>query len=249
MSGISKDLAVQFLEKMGYKIVPIWRHEHYAQSEYLRKLFTYLKIDCVFDVGANDGQYGQFLRHEVGFNGTIISFEPIPSSIEKLRKLSESDSQWIIKPYALGKTRSKAEFNIMKESQFSSFLEPSHDSVKMFMDNNQVSEKIEVDVLTLAEIMPDLVKEYGITSPYLKLDTQGFDLEVARGAGSLLSNFRALQSEASVKQIYKGMPSYSESIQTYNDMGFDLSGIFPNNPGHFPLLIEFDLHMINRDYI
>ncbi len=249
MSGITKDLAIQILEKLGYKIHPSWRHERYAQSEYLSKLFNYLEIDCVFDVGANDGQFCQFLRHEVGYKGPVISFEPIPANVEKLKAAAKSDGQWIIKPFALGKTKGKVQFNVMKESQFSSFLEPDHESVKMFMDNNQISEKIEVEVMTLAEIMPDILKELHISSPYLKLDTQGFDLEVAYGAGGMLSSFKALQSEASVKPIYKNMPSYSESIATYIKMGFELSGIYPNNPSHFPQMIEFDLHMINRNCI
>lgn len=249
MPSIIKSKVNRLLHDLGYTIIPNWRHERYAQSEYLAKLFDHLEIDCVFDVGANDGQYGQFLRHEVRFTGTIISFEPIPTSIENLRKVAASDGHWIVKPYALGRTAGKAQFNVMAGSQFSSFLEPSHESVQAFHENNLVTEKIEVSVLTLSDVVPKILEELGVSSPYLKLDTQGFDLEVARGAGDQLSRFRALQSEASVKPIYKNMPSHSESMTAYNQMGFELSGIFPNNPGHFPVMIEFDLHMINRDYI
>ncbi len=250
MANKLKLFAESLLNDMGYKIFPNWRYEHYAQSEYLLKLFAYLEIDCVFDVGANDGQFGQFLRQEVGFDGTIISFEPLPASVEKLRKLSESDRRWIIKPFALGRSRGTAQFNVMSGSQFSSFLEPSHDSVKLFKQDNLVIEKIDVEIMTLADVVPQLCEELGISALYLKLDTQGSDLEVAYGAGNQLSRwFRALQSEASVKAIYKDMPNYSESMAAYKQMGFELSSIFPNNPGHFPVMIEFDLHMINRDYI
>lgn len=249
MINYLKQNANQFLDSIGYKIVPNWRHERYAQSEYLAKLFSHLEIDCVFDVGANDGQFGKFLRNEVGFKGTIVSFEPIPASIEKLKKNADSDSRWVIKPFALGKTAGIAQFNVMSGSQFSSFLEPSHESVQMFHENNRVIEKIEVEIQTLAGVTSNILEELGVSAPYLKLDTQGFDLEIARGAKNELSKFRALQSEASVKPIYKDMPCYSDSMAAFSELGFDLSGIFPNNPGHFPIMIEFDLHMINRKYI
>jgi len=82
--------------------------------------------------------------------------------------------------------------------------------------------------------------------PYLKLDTQGFDLNVARGAGSEIRHFQALQMEASVTPIYDKMPDFTESIREFRHMGFELSAIFANNPEHFPRMIEFDCHMINR---
>jgi hypothetical protein len=52
----------------------------------IAKLFQALKIDCVFDVGANEGQYARMLRSEVGYTGPIVSFEPVPAAAERLRR-------------------------------------------------------------------------------------------------------------------------------------------------------------------
>ena len=38
----------------------------------LKKFFDYFKVDLVFDVGANVGQYATMLRTKVGFQGKII---------------------------------------------------------------------------------------------------------------------------------------------------------------------------------
>ena len=53
-----------------------------AMANRLRDLFDRLGIKRVIDVGANEGQYGDFLRTEVGFKGLIKSFEPVPEFAE-----------------------------------------------------------------------------------------------------------------------------------------------------------------------
>jgi len=59
------------------------------------------------------------------------------------------------------------------------------------------------------------------------MDTQGYDLEVFRGASSIMKNLVALQSEVSQKPIYQGMPRWTESINEYEQSGFRLAGLFP----------------------
>ena len=48
------------------------------EQEHLRRLLRYLRVDCVYDVGANAGQYAGMLRDKADYKGRIISFEPIP---------------------------------------------------------------------------------------------------------------------------------------------------------------------------
>ena len=225
--------------------MPDWKFEHYAQSEFLRRLFTYLSIDCVFDVGANAGQFGMFLRNQVDYNGLIISFEPNPSCLSELRRKASLDGKWIVNAYALGSDVGTAQFNLMAADQFSSFLEPSHRAPARFTRATSITTTIEVQVRRLHDVVGEFFAKHDVAHPYLKLDTQGFDLEVARGAGDALARFSALQTEASATPIYERSPNFAESIAFLSGAGFELSAIFPNNPGHFPRMIEFDCHMIN----
>jgi hypothetical protein len=62
---------------------------------------------------------------------------------------------------------------------------------------------------------------------FLKLDTQGWDLEVMKGATQVLPLVHLIQSELSFKSIYSGQPSYVESLQYFRDLGFEVAGLFP----------------------
>ena len=71
-------------------------------------------------------------------------------------------------------------------------------------------------------------------------------LEVLEGARQSLPGILALQSEASVIGIYKGMPGYMETIRYLGDSGFDITGFYPVSRDRSLRLIEFDCVMINR---
>ena len=78
------------------KVGPVW-----GERQFLRRLLKGLKVDCVFDVGANEGQYASELRL-IGYRGTIVSFEPSPRSFERLSEVSEKDPDWHVFDFALG---------------------------------------------------------------------------------------------------------------------------------------------------
>lgn len=165
-----------------------------------------------------------------------------------MKKRASRDTGWSIEDCALGAAPGQLEFNVMADTQFSSFLTPRHDKTEIFQSMNEVRERLSVEVKTLETIIPDIIGRYDVKNLYLKLDTQGYDLEVLKGAGTNLDKILALQSEASVTSVYHNMPHYNEVIQYIEKRGFLLSGIYPNNSGHFPALIEFDCYMISRKY-
>ena len=90
---------------LGYEVIPEWRLGDFSLSQHLCQLFRALSIDCVFHVGANQGQYRDFLRFHVGYPDTIISFEPQQQCFEKLSERAKTDDLWFIYNYALGNRR------------------------------------------------------------------------------------------------------------------------------------------------
>lgn len=221
----------------------IWEQWH------LRKVFARYNIDCVFDVGANYGQYARMLRQAVGFKGLICSFEPNPTAAEALRKESRNNQNWIVEEVALSRSDGIQQFNIMSGSQFSSLSQPRHDKVSLFRDMNKIAQSVNVRTETLATAYHRLRNAHGFERPFLKLDTQGFDVQIVTHGKSVLSNFIGLQSELAIKKLYKDSVDFREALQVYEQCGFELSAFVPNNVGHFPLLVETDCIMIRKDML
>jgi FkbM family methyltransferase len=216
---------------------------------HLRELLNRLEIDCVLDVGANAGQYRDFLRDKVLYDGPIVSFEPVSRHVEVLRKRSRGDRNWHIEGYALGSSDGQMPINVMVSDQFSSFLEPDHARVKDYAKLNVACHTEAVTVRTLDVVLPVLQERIGFDRPYLKIDTQGFDIEVLRGALNSLPIVKALQTEASVISIYKGMPQYMDTIRYLDELGFDITGLYPVSRDSALRLVEFDCVMINRSAV
>ena len=204
-------------------------------------------MDCVFDVGANRGQYARMLRTKVGYDGQIISFEPIPELVEELRQISASDSRWHIEGVALGREAGAAAFHIMADSEFSSLLRPRRDQPAIFGEMNKISRSIEVNLSTLAAEFRRYQEELGFKRPFLKMDTQGADLAVVEGAGDTLKHFVGVQTELAIRQLYDDGPGMASALRALAVLGFEPSAFVPNNEGHFPMLIELDCILFRRD--
>jgi FkbM family methyltransferase len=214
------------------------------EQDLLETILRRFAIDCVFDVGANEGQYAQMLRR-VGYRGNIISFEPIPKLAAQLRRAAARESNWFVEELALDEHVRDVNFNVMLNDKFSSLAAPSQAATDLFADANVVSETIAVKTARLEDVMARYASKLSFSRPFLKMDTQGNDLAVARGAGSSLKRFVALQSELSIKPLYDRQASYRESIDFYEAEGFVLTGFVPNNAGHFPEMVEIDCIMYN----
>jgi hypothetical protein len=88
----------------------------------------------------------------------------------------------------------------------------------------------------------------GIVTPrvFLKTDTQGFDLQVLRGASECLDRIIGIIAELSVIPIYKESPPFEEAIRCYRDAGFDLVDLSVVNRTIDGRVLEYDGLFIRR---
>jgi FkbM family methyltransferase len=220
------------------------------EIDHLKRFLPWLQADCVFDVGANLGQYATMLRTRAAWRGRIISFEPIPEAAARLRELARGDPLWQVEEVALAAATGSQVFNIMNNSEFSSLSAPRHDDVRGFEQGNRVTQQVTVRTEALTEAFARLQRQHGFARPFLKLDTQGMDLHIARAAGrDGLAPFVGLQSELAVRQIYADSVDFRDALREYEQMGFELSAVVPSNAGHFPRLVEFDCILGRADLL
>jgi FkbM family methyltransferase len=217
------------------------------EAAHLRRLLDRYQVDCVFDVGANVGQYGRMLRDKVGYDGLLISFEPHPQAVAALRKTARRYDNWLVEDVAIGATDGVAEFHVMRDSQFSSLSTPRHDEGALLKWKNTVKAEVEVVTENLATTLKRLHAAHGFARPFLKLDTQGFDVQIVTSAPDAVRRFVGLQSELAVRKLYADSVDFREAITAYEDCGFQLSALVPNNEGHFPWLVETDCIMVRND--
>jgi FkbM family methyltransferase len=218
-------LVQKVLKSAGLELVPHPPNEWVACRNILRNVLNKLNINCVIDVGANRGGYGSMLR-DIGYSGHIFSFEPVLANFEALSTRAAQRGPWKCFHYALGARNEQAEINVTDEDVFSSFLKPREDSRERF-PRNRVTRSETVQVKRLDSVLAECIA--GVASPriYLKMDTQGFDLEVFDGAAGVLPSVLALQSEVSFRPIYHGMPGYQDSLRKFEAHGFGVVDFMP----------------------
>ena len=229
------------MRQLGYDIVRYPPRETYG--EHIRELVKTREIDLVLDVGAHYGEYGLFLR-ELGYAGRIISFEPVTANFDVITRCCAYDPEWQAYNLALGSEDADRPINVMSNSFLNSFLAPDEASR---LDGNTVEHIDKVAVRRLDGLFDQMVDGVGAHNIFLKMDTQGWDLEVLRGAKACISRIGAIQSEIPLKTIYKGMPSFIDVITACNQLGLDITGMFPVSRDTNNLaVVEFDCVMARR---
>ena len=183
------------------------------------------RAEAVLDVGANVGQYGDLVL-ETGFAGDLISFEAIPSVHQRLEAHARAyGRRWIVAPCAaLGSKAGEMAINIAGNSVSSSLLPMRSEHVAAAPESAYIRTEL-VKVERLDELAAKLLGPN--RRLMIKVDTQGYELEVLAGATGLLPQTTALQLELSLVPLYEGAPTFVDVIQYMAVRGFELFSIAP----------------------
>jgi FkbM family methyltransferase len=177
-------------------------------------------FDCVLDVGANKGQFALFARSRFP-NARILSFEPLPRPVAKFERVFRQDPRIKIIRAAVSKNRGTLTMHVTEHDDSSSALGVGNAQREIF--NTREVDQCEVPCGPLS----DFVAEGDLGSRnLLKIDVQGLELEVLRGAEPLLDQFAAIYCEVSFIELYVGQPLASEIIVFLAGHGFRLTGTY-----------------------
>lgn len=195
------------------------------------------KIDFIIDVGANSGQFTQVVNHFYP-KAKIESFEPIPEFFLKIEKKFASNKNIIVHNQALGNEEGEIGFYRNKFGHISSILEISSDNIHYPKEENDL-DQIKVKINTLDKLYFSNDKISGVS--LLKLDVQGYELEVLKGGKRIIQEIDYIIIEANLEQLYKEQPTFTEINKFLNDKNFEVIGMLDFNLGNKNKYIEIDL--------
>lgn len=219
---IRRQIKILLRKAVGYDIVRFTPEYHPLARR--KKIMAYFNIDTVLDIGANTGQYGRQLRSEIGYAKKIISFEPLSTAFEVLKANAKPDPNWQVFNFALGDAEEYKEINISGNSFSSSMLDmlPSH--IESAPQSKYIGKET-ITVKKLDSVFSDICKPSA--NVYMKIDTQGFESKVLKGAKRSLPQIGTMQMELSLVPLYKGERLFDEMLILMKEKGYALIAIEP----------------------
>lgn len=208
--------------KLGYEI----KRYNVAQNQTKRllKILQKEKINLIFDIGANAGQFGEEMRKN-GYKERIVSFEPLELAHKKLVQKAKKYSNWIVEDRkAIGEREAELEIHIAGNSASSSILEMQESHISAAPNTKTIgTEKIKLT--RLDSLSAKYIDQ--TSNLFIKIDTQGYEYNVLIGAADTLKKTKVLQLELSLTELYKGQKLLPELIDMMISLGFELWGLEP----------------------
>ena len=195
---------------------PLLPGVRFAPAERRARLLAAYDVDLVVDVGANSGQYASALR-AAGYAGRIASFEPLTEPYRALADAAARDPGWDAWLVALGARAGVANVDVAEDSRNSSVLSVGERHLRSVPDSRMVAVE-SVRVTRLDDVWPHVAAD--ARRPYVKIDTQGYELEVLRGGTRALGGIVLVETELSLLPTYDSGPLFGDVLRFLGEHGF-----------------------------
>ena len=190
-------------------------------SDVQQRLPNY-RIRTIFDVGAHLGESArEFVRAHP--EARVYCFEPFLSTFERLRDETAGNPYVRCFPLALGAKKESIRVHAKPFSSNNSLSDRGTASA----DPDSTLQSVEVDTLD------SVTAAYEVEHiDFLKIDTEGYDLEVLRGAEGLLRSKRItfVQVEASMNPLNTKHVEFGAFTAYLEERGYLLFGLYDQTP-------------------
>lgn len=223
-----KNLLKSVLRDLGLKVVKlnspfITKHDPFLVQ---KEMFNGLNLNpIIFDVGAYHGHVA--LRYKSLFpNSTIYCFEPFCESFKHLQANLSNQSSFKLFQLGLSDSSGKSFFHSNQFEMTNSILESDIKGNLTWGEGLlETKEVVEIETKTIDE----LVLELGIESiDILKMDVQGAEFKVIRGAKDFLANggVKIVYTEIITMPTYIGQMGLEDTLMLFKNVGFQLVGLY-----------------------
>ena len=194
----------------------------------------------VFDVGAHDGWFLHSWKDWCP-QAEIHAFDPAVEAYEKSKELYDGDPSLHFNNVGVGRAAGTLELNVMEDSRVSnSFLPPVDETWKEIDYHYGAITRRSVSVITLDDYARAIPSIY-----LIKIDVQGFELQVLEGAVETLKKTDYVFVESAIRPLYEGAPRFTD-VHTFLDAhGFHLIAMRAWHRGNLTL-VETDM-LFRRD--
>lgn len=164
------------------------------------------KIKTIYDIGAHIGVWS-VLAKSIFPNSKIECFEPVEHHIGQLKNTLKHIDNFSVHHTALGTKIGNTNIHITNSSDSSSIMNLTELQNKVFGVFEERLETVEINKLD------DFVEKNNLLSPDLmKLDVQGYELEVLKSGIVCMNACKFIILEVSFLEFYKGQPLFEEVI-------------------------------------
>jgi FkbM family methyltransferase len=153
---------------------------YFCGYEVVDRVLADQRPKCVFDLGANLG--GWIVKWFQNGAEWCHAFEPVPNLAPNLRAMAEADPRIIFNQVAVGDVPGRIE-GVNVHNQWT-LLQVGSGRVPLARDYKNQS-PFGMEVITL----DDYIAQTGVRPDFLKVDVDGYELRVLRGARKFLSEF------------------------------------------------------------
>lgn len=216
----------------------------------LRKIINGEEAITFVDVGANTGQTIDLVRKDFK-NAKIYSFEPTPELVKQLEDKYIKDTRVKISEKALADFDGEAKFYVSTYSPTNSMLIPDIELYTEIHSDRADDLKNLKEIIVPVTTLSNWYKANNLTEriDVLKIDTQGTELQVLKGAEDLLKDkIKIIILEVQFVNFYKGSPPYYRIFEFLYNHEFNLLDFYNNMRLNNLEIIESDLIFLKRDY-
>jgi FkbM family methyltransferase len=184
---------------------------------------TGLDIGTIIDVGANQGQFARMISSFFP-RAELFCFEPLEEPFRKLSVWAQTQNGRVrCFQLALGDQEGEAQMHLHEQHTPSSSLLASTATYHRLYPQTRVERMTRIRVSTLDRVFEDAL-DHLPREILLKLDVQGFEDRVLRGAGRMLALCKAVVLEVCLDPLYEGQADFSGLVQLLHEVGFRYAG-------------------------
>jgi FkbM family methyltransferase len=172
----------------------------------------------------------------------LYIFEPIPTNFNEIEQSKNRTEKWQLINKAVGSKVGETEMHIASRITASSLLDLNPEKVDgLYADALTEKTTLPIKITTIEHEIP-----HNAPVDILKMDVQGYEMEVLKGCGTVLKNIKLIVLEINNHDGFKNAPTYFEIDEFMRENNFELNDLLPNYR-EAGKLMDWDAIYVNKN--